>query len=326
MLKVRRCLLILFLLAGPAAACSICRCGDPTFNAFGTDVYADGKLRLALDWQRYDKEQGVTSHHDEEEAGSEAEGLRRATAHHEAHGRELAVEDRFTATLSYSFADRANLVARLPFASHHLREIGDDEETVETARGLGDPELYALVRLWSSNFAGGLGRRAWISGLAGVKTPWGENGREEGGIRLDEHLQSGTGSADPFAGLYGFYLLDKRSSLYGSAQHRWTGTNDFGYQYGAQTFLNLGYERKLGRILDGAFELNYRDADKDRVARDGDLDPNTGGSMLYASPRLMLDLGRGWVGRASVQIPVADRLEGDQKEKAVANVGLTYLF
>ena len=322
---VRRCLLILFLLAGPAAACSICRCGDPTFNAFGTDVYADGKLRLALDWQRYDKEQGVTTDHDEE-AESRAEGLRPAVAHHEAHGRESAVEDRLTATLSYSFADRANLVARLPFTSHRLTEIGHDGETEETARGFADPEVYALVRLWSSNFAGGLGRRAWISGLAGVKTPWGEDHRQEEGIRLDEHLQSGTGSTDPFAGLAGFYLLDERSSLYGSAQHRWTGSNDFGYRYGAQTFANLGYERKLGRVMDGAFELNYRDADRDRLGDDGDLDPNTGGAMLYATPRLMLDLGRGWVGRVSVQVPVVDELNGDQKERAVANLGLTYLF
>jgi hypothetical protein len=309
----------------PAAACSICRCGDPTFNAFGTDVYADGKLRLALDWQRYDKEQGIAVHEDEVEE-SRTEGLRPAVAHHEVDGREMTVEDRLTATLSYSFADRANVVARLPFSSHQLTELGLDGEAEETARGLADPELYALVRLWSSPFADGLGRRAWISGLAGVKTPWGKNEQEEGGVRLDEHLQSGTGSTDPFAGLSGFYLLDERSALYGSAQHRWTGTNDFGYRYGAQTFLNLGYERKLGQTLDGAFELNYRDAAQDRVSHEGDLDPNTGGSILYATPRLMLDLGRGWVGRASVQIPVADRLEGDQEEKAVANVGLTYLF
>ena len=319
------CATLCFTLPSPAAACSICRCGDPTFNAFGTDVYADGKLRLALDWQRYDKEQGVTADHDEE-AESRAEGLRPAIAHHEAQGRESAVEDRLTATLSYSFADRANLVARLPFTSHRLTEIGHDGESEETARGFADPEVYALVRLWSSNFAGGLGRRAWISGLAGVKTPWGENRRQEEGIRLDEHLQSGTGSTDPFAGLAGFYLLDERSSLYGSAQHRWTGSNDFGYRYGAQTFANLGYERKLGRVVDGAFELNYRDADRDRLGDDGDLDPNTGGAMLYATPRLMLDLGRGWVGRVSVQVPVVDELNGDQKERAVANLGLTYLF
>jgi hypothetical protein len=306
---------MLWITPSPARACSMCRCGDPTFNAFGTDVYADGKLRLALDWQRYDKEQAAGIHDDAE-----------AVAHQEVAGRESAVEDRFTATLSYALADRLNLVARLPFSSHRLTATGHDGETEETSRGLADPEVYAFVRLWSSPFEGGVGQRAWISALAGVKTPWGQNDKEEAGARLDEHLQSGSGSTDPFAGLAAFYLLDNHSSIYGSLQHRWTGSNDFGYRYGAQTFLNLGYERKLSRLLDGAFELNYRDADQDRVSSGGELDPNTGGSVLYATPRFMLDLGRGWVGRLSVQVPVADNLDGDQTERTVANLGLTYLF
>lgn len=328
---VRRCLFAMALCAAlllapfPADACSMCRCGDPTFNAFGTDVYGTGKLRLALDWQRYDKEQGIAAEHDSEEP-EEIAGHSRAVAHHEASGREAAVEDRFTATLSYAFADRFNLVARLPFSSHELQEVGHEGTSEESARGLADPEIYAFVRLWSSPFEGGLGRRAWISALAGVKTPWGNNEKTEDGVRLDEHLQSGSGSTDPFAGLAGFYLLDSRSSVYGSAQHRWTGTNDFGYQYGAATFANLGYERKLTHVLDGALELNYRDAEQDVVSADGDQDPNTGGSLLYATPRLMLDLGRGWIGRLSVQVPVAENLEGEQTEKAVANVGFTYLF
>jgi hypothetical protein len=326
LLAVALCATISLTQPSPAHACSMCRCGDPTFNAFGTDVYADGKLRLALDWQRYDKEQGIAEDHDEEEIGEEHEGLRPATAHHEVAGRESAVEDRLTATLSYAVADRLNLVARLPFSSHHLSEPSHDGATEETARGLADPEIYAFVQLWSSQFEGGLGRRAWISALAGVKTPWGQNDKEEDGVRLDEHLQSGSGSTDPFGGLAAFYLLDERSSVYSSLQHRWTGSNDFGYRYGAQTFVNLGYERKLGRLLDGALELNYRDADQDRISSDGDLDPNTGGSVLYATPRLMLDLGRGWVGRLSIQVPVAKDLQGDQTERSVANLGFTYLF
>ena len=331
-LKIRRlallplplCAAAFLMQPSPARACSICRCGDPTFNAFGTDVYADGKLRLAFDWQRYDKEQGVVGH--DEEIGEERDGLRPATAHHEAAGRESAVEDRLTATLSYAFADRLNLVARLPFSSHHIDEAGQDGEIRETARGLADPEIYAFIQLWSSQFEGGLGRRAWISALAGIKTPWGQNDKEEDGARLDEHLQSGSGSTDPFGGLAAFYLLDERSSVYGSIQHRWTGGNDFGYRYGEQSFLNFGYERKLSRLLDGAVELNYREADRDRVSSDGDLDPNTGGSVLYATPRLMFDLGRGWVGRMSVQVPVVKDLNGDQTERAVANLGFTYLF
>ena len=61
-----------------AEACSICRCGDPTFNALGTDVYSAGKFRFAFDWDRFDKESSSPP-------GSDAE-----------------VENRFTATLSYS--------------------------------------------------------------------------------------------------------------------------------------------------------------------------------------------------------------------------------
>jgi len=40
----------------------------------------------------------------------------------------------------------------------------------------------------------------------------------------------------------------------------------------------------------------------------------------------ILDLGKGLVGRLAVQVPVYRDLNGDQTERAVANVGLTYLF
>ena len=37
------------LLALPAEPCSICRCGDPTFNALGKEGYVTKGFRLALD-------------------------------------------------------------------------------------------------------------------------------------------------------------------------------------------------------------------------------------------------------------------------------------
>ena len=92
------------------------------------------------------------------------------------------------------------------------------------------------------------------------------------------------------------------------------------------TLANLGYERKLGRLVDAAAELNFRSAGRDRVDQPGTLDPNTGGSVLYLTPRVILDLGKGLVGRLAVQVPVYRDLNGDQTERAVANVGLTYLF
>lgn len=73
-------------------------------------------------------------------------------------------------------------------------------------------------------------------------------------------------------------------------------------------------------------ELNYRDAGRDRIDALGTEDPNTGGAVVYLTPRLIFDFGRGLVGRLAVQVPVYRDLNGDQTERAVANVGLTYLF
>jgi hypothetical protein len=315
--------LLLFLLltlaaVPPARACSMCRCGDATFNALGTDVYVDGKVRVAFDWERFDKDQGA------------------------ADAQESMLENRFTTALSYTFSDRVTAVARIPYSSRVQRSPGEEAAAAtlaatssssspssgrvrSTTSDLSDPELYALVRLWSSSFAGGLGRRAWVSLIGGVKTDWGRNDLRQGGVRLDEHLQAGTGSRDFFGGFSSVYLLTHTSSLFGSVQYRRTGTNDFGYRYGDIKMASAGYEQKLTEKLDGVVTLDYRDAGRDLAGAAG-FDPDTGGRILYASPRLSMDFTRGLVGRLSVQVPVVKSLNGDQQEKTVVNVGLTYLF
>jgi hypothetical protein len=158
----------------------------------------------------------------------------------------------------------------------------------------------------------------------GVKTPWGENDVREGGVRVDEHGQPGTGSTDVFSSLAFLHLIDEKSALFVSSGYRRTGENDFGYRYGSSFLGNLAYEHKLGQRLDGILELNFRHAKEDRVA--GTPDGDTGGSLLYVTPRLLANLGSGLVLRAGAQIPLVKDLNGYQKERVVANVGLTYLF
>jgi hypothetical protein len=308
------------LFGSPALACSICRCGDATFNALGTDVYTAGRFRLALDWDRFDKENGTS-----EEAATA--GPRRAFDS-AITGRDEEVENRFTATLSYSFGEKVTAVARVPWSSRRLTTTDLAEGTSATVRtrDLSDPEVYGLVKLWAAPLAPGLGRRAWLSLVAGVKTPWGRNDITEDGVRVDEHAQAGTGSTDVFAGLSFVVLLDPASSIFTSAQYRRTGTNDFDYRYGNITLANLAYEHKIGTAADGVVELNYRHAQKDRVNAAGDVDPNTGGDVLYLTPRVILDIGRGLLARATVQIPVVRSLYGDQTERFVASAGFTYLF
>lgn len=313
-----------------AFACSICRCGDPTFNAFGSDVYSAGKFRFAVDWDRFDKENGTSDTGTGMMKGQRTASLRSFSRHDAGAitGSDAEVENRLTATLSYTFGENVTGVVRVPWSFRHLTSTGfvsGDSSTTRTD-GLSDPEIYALVRLWAAPFSAGLGSRSWVSLVAGVKTPWGRNDLSEGGARLDEHAQPGTGSTDVFGGLSAAFLIDPASSLFGSAQYRGTGTNSSDYRYGNVTLANLAYERKLGTVVDAVAELNYRHSQMDRIAADGTTDPNTGGDILYFSPRVILDLGGGLVGRVVVQIPVVKSPYGDQTERAVVGAGLTYLF
>jgi hypothetical protein len=290
--------------AGPALGCSICRCGDPTFNALGlTGVSLQG-VRLALDWDSVEKDQGSAANED----------------------LESAKEQRMTLLLGYSFSPNWGIYARLPRSERDLTETEDGELESTHSSGLADPELYAQRRLWSSPFDGEVGVRAALFAVAGVKTSWGDNDLSRDGERLDEHAQPGTGSTDWFGGLSGSYQLTRRSALFASVQYRATGENDAGYEYGNVVLGNFALEHKLATHWDGVVEANYRHAGRDRPGFGAELDDNTGGSALYLTPRLLVDLGPTWVLRASVQIPVATQLNGEQDEHAVYNLGITYLL
>jgi hypothetical protein len=304
----------------PALPCSICRCGDATFNALGPNVFAEGKFRLALDWDRFDKDSAIPADAAMDRAFRRRLGIAPAA------GLDSEVENRFTAAFSYVFGESVVGVVRVPWSDKRLTSTDFASGTSDTGRtsDLSDPEVYALVRLWSAPFKPGLGRRAWVSLIGGVKTPWGKNDLSAGGVRLDEHLQSGSGATDVFGGLSLVAFIDMNSSIFASAQYRETGTNSFGYRYGKVTL--AAYEHKVGSAVDALLELNYRHAQQDRVSDAGDVDQNTGGDIVYVTPRVVIDLGRGVAARASVQIPLIKALYGDQTERFVANLGLTYLF
>lgn len=290
-------------ISGNALACSICRCGDPTFNALGKEGAPENGLRLALDWDRVEKSQG---------AGADFESI---------------TEDRVTLLGAYGFNDRLTAIARVPYSHRSLESNESGTPEKDDASGRADPELYGQVRLWSSPFTAEVGSRTSVYAVFGVKTNWGENDLSRNGERLDEHLQPGTGSTDWFGGVAGSYQLDRKSALFASTQYRVTGRNDVGYQYGNAWLLNFAYEHKFTSMIDGVIEANYRHAGIDKIDNSNAEDPNTGGSILYITPRMLFDLGQGWVVRAAVQIPTTQSgLNGVQEEKTVINIGITKLL
>jgi hypothetical protein len=288
----------------PAFACSICRCGDPTFNALGNEGVAQTGLRLAIDWDQVSKTQGDPQENFD-------------SLH----------ERRDTLLLAYGFSDRLGLFARLPYSERELTEAGDGERERTRTRGFADPEIYGQARLWSSDFTAAVGVRASVYTIFGVKTPWGQNRVSSGGERLDEHAQPGTGSTDWFGGVAASYQIDPRSAVFFSTQYRLTGRNDFGYRYGRVALANAAYEHKLSARWDAVLEANYRHSGFDRISGNGEKDGDTGGTITYLTPRLLFDAGNGWVLRAAAQVPMRQAgLNGHQHEKMVINVGVTRLL
>jgi hypothetical protein len=62
------------------------------------------------------------------------------------------------------------------------------------------------------------------------------------------------------------------------------------------------------------------------VDDEGVKDPDTGGALLYVTPRILVHVVGGLVGRAAVLIPTFRNLNGYQTERPVVTAGLTYRF
>lgn len=293
--------LVILAVAGPlslptAEACSICHCGDPTYSLFGSQIFVPNTLSLGVDADRFSKDQ----------VGEDDPTLR-----------EEETENRITFSAAYSIRRRLTLIARLPIAD---RTISTESEIL-SATGFSDPEFAIHVNALPSRPA------TFLSVSLGVRTPWGQNNKQIDGERSEEHVQPGTGAVGGNAGLAFSRLLQTDATLFGSVLGRANGRNDFGYKYGNAVLANLAYERKLAGRLNGVFEVNYRYAAQDEEEV-GEKDPNTGGSVLYLSPKILvrLDKSQGLFFRIGVQIPVVENLFGDQDEKVNVLTGLTVRF
>jgi hypothetical protein len=231
--------------------------------------------------------------------------------------REKEVENRVTLSASRTFGDRLTLVARLPFAQRNITTSSEEQ----SLSGLSDPELTAHYRL--SAFGPG----TWLSASLGLRPGWGRHDAQIDGIRAEQHLQPGTGAMGVEPGLSFSHLIGEThpGTIFGTAFGRFNGRNDAGYHYGNAVLANLGYERRLGPRLNAVFEANFRRAAKDEPER-GEIDPNTGGSVLYLSPRVLVKLDRTLFLRLGVQVPVIKDLYGDQDEKVNVFTGLTLRF
>ncbi len=295
--------------APTAAACSMCRCGDPTYSMIGSQIFMPKRLRLGFDVERFSKDQAAGHEHGALEHEHDAD-------EHDA--REEQIEERYTFSLGYTAGKRLTLLARVPFAHRAITTA----DATERMSGLADPELLAHLRLIGAGRPG-----SWLALSGALQTGWGQNDKRLDGERAEEHLQPGSGATTVSGQLAFARLLDNGVELFGSAGGRVSARNEHGYRYGSVWLANLAAERRLWSRLNGVVELNFRSAARDEVSV-GERDENTGGAVLYVSPRLLFKLDPGqnvWL-RLGAQVPVFEDLHGDQNEKVNLLAGLTLRF
>ena len=296
--RVAAPLLAAALLAGACPARAACCIFEDPLLAIGDVAARSGTVRLALE-----SEVGSSGGAMEAHAGmTMEESVRLATV-------------RLTA--AYSPLERLSLVATVPIARRAWRAEGADMPAERTTlTGVGDVDVGARLALFRQvEFVPDYARIAVarvqaIAVAAGLGLPTGENGERREGARLEEHAQLGTGAWAPYAGL-AWQLQREPWAASISATARVRSENAVGYRFGRALVAGADVQRDVGSRLSVGLGADVRVAAPDR--EHGAAVASTGGLVVSAAPSATFAVGHGTQLRVRGQVPVLERLRGDQR-------------
>jgi hypothetical protein len=299
-------------IARPAAACSICGCGDPLLGVNDPGAIT-GKLSLELD--------------------SEYLRIDAGTDGRPGYTDELT-QWSFRANAVYRPIEQLALMLTVPIVTKAIDTVGGGARaTTSSLTGLGDVEAGARLSLWHLVDLG-VGSIHEIAVTAGTSLPTGpHNSRRDDGRLIDPHGQLGTGGFGPFVGLnYRFETGKWLAFANVTARARTTATYVDTSRYGfghALLWSVHGQLRPIPRLaLDLGFDGRYALADRatDPTGIVEDAVANTGGTVLSLAPGAYLDVVDAlWI-VARVQVPFYTHLFGEQRVYPSAILGLQYQF
>ena len=299
----------------PAAACSICGCGDPLLAA-SDPAAITGLLRLQLDAEYLRVDAGTDG--------------------------QPGFTDRLT-QLSYRLnvvyrpISRLSLLVTLSLLDKTIHTVGGGTDITDShLTGIGDTELGARHALWRS-LDMSIGRVQEFALAAGLMFPSGahdakETDKDTGAATLvDPHGQLGTGAWGPFLGVH-----------YRFEQVNWLGFADVSYRMRTTASYSDGSKYKFGDVALWSVHAQYRplstvavdlgvdgrfaQADKTTAAGDtsSSTQDNTGGTLLAAAPAVYVNAVRGFWLFARAQIPFYKNLYGEQDIEPSFTLGMQY--
>jgi hypothetical protein len=296
--------------AFPASACSVCGCGDPLL-ASSDPAAINGGLRLQLDtdYLRVDAgTDGLPGHTDQLTQWS------------------------YRLNAVYRPVEALSLTVTVPFVSKSIRTVGGGTSVTDSSLdGLGDIELAARYAAWTSVDFGKRRVQEFAVSAGSAVPSGGHDARATDGTLVDPHGQLGTGGWGPFAGIH--YRLEQGDWMsFASLSYRLrTEARYFDasrYKFGDAVLWSVHEQYRPVQRVALDLGLDGRTARADRaVDADGTVTSaveNTGGTVVSVAPGVYLrTAGELWLFARS-QVPVYQRLRGEQDVKPSFTAGVQY--
>ncbi len=223
----------------------------------------------------------------------------------------------------FGLSDRFSLHGEIPFVhrEHIHRERTTDGFANEywNFEGMGDAilSLRYTPMFATTHFAPSLAL------TAGLKLANGATGVTNGaGERAEVTLQPGTGSTDFLLGLNYRQNIASVPAVGGAYSAlpllagvlvQIPGNGTEGYRFGNSVIASAGTAYQFAARGTFLFQLNYRWQDHADPGSTGEFASNTGGSWLFASPGLSIELSDAFSAEGYVQLPLYQNLNGIQQ-------------
>lgn len=308
-------LLAALLAAVPAQACGACGCtlnGD--WASQGIATRPGFRLDLRTDAFTQDQLRSGTGTVDPASLPlPNAQEVQRSTANRN-----------LTLTLDWSPSAAWGLSLQAPTyrRDHETVAAGDGDPSFSRSTGLGDVRLVGRYQGFLDDFSLGV--------QVGLKLPTGRfhdtfAAGPQAGEPVDRGLQPGTGTTDLLLGLYQYGDLGLAWGWFAQAMLQLPLASREGFRPGRAVNANAGLRYGgLGAVAP-QLQLNVRAEQRESGAA-ADV-ANSGATLVYLSPGLTADLGRGLQAYAFVQVPVHQRVNGLQLEpRSSVSVGLHVAF
>lgn len=228
--------------------------------------------------------------------------------------------------LQYGVSDRLDVGLTLPYIhrehNHILHENGQAKWENWNFSGLGD----ILITGNYSLLVPSMEKEIYLGISAGIKLPAGvTNAVNAEGAQAEVTLQPGTGSLDEVLGLnfnYPLFIIHTSDDEFSTIplilglNYKITGKGTDDYKFGNTLLLTAGTDYQFTKKASITLQFNVRAQGYADVGTTGEPRENTGGTWMYVSPGLNLNITDNLSFFGIVQIPVYINVHGLQQASA----------